>query len=86
MPTIVERFPAADFPTDFRVRLGLSPDDSFIVLRKGDTLIMKKLERPGTNDFSLLLDKIHSAAKDLPEEIGPDDVSREIKAYRQERK
>ncbi len=86
MPTIIERFPAADFPGDFRARLGLSADDNFVVLRKGDTLIMKRLERPVTNDFSLLLDKIHSATKDLPEEIGPDDVSLEIKTYRQESK
>ncbi|NPV81603.1 MAG: hypothetical protein HPY52_15300 [Firmicutes bacterium] len=47
---------------------------------------MKKPERPRTNDFSLLLDRIHNATKDLPGEIGPDDVSLEIKAYRQERK
>jgi len=61
VPIVIERFSAPDFPSDFRVRLGLSLDDSFVVLRKGDTLIIKKPERPGTSDFSLLLDNIHSA-------------------------
>lgn len=73
--TIIERFLAADLPGDFRARFGLSPDDSFVVLRKGDTLIMKKIEKPGTSSFSLLLDRIQNATKDLPEEISPDDVS-----------
>lgn len=80
----IEEFLASDFSSEFRARFGLAPDDRFLVLRRGDSLIMKRLEKPTKSTFSSLLDRVHKAVEEAPESIGPETVQREIEACRRE--
>lgn len=46
-------------PQLFREDIGLHKGDKFMVLRRGDMLVLKKLNAPSTEDFDRMMQKAH---------------------------
>ncbi len=50
-------------PEEVRKRLGLEAGSQFVVLGHDDTVILKSINPPSSDEFSALLAKTHAAAK-----------------------
>ena len=50
-------------PQSFRDDMGVHKGDKFMVLQRGDMLVLKKLRAPRMEDFDKLLKKAHAHAK-----------------------
>ena len=67
-------------PQIFRENLRLKKGEKFIVVEKGGTIILKRIEPPTKEEFEQLLKKTHEHAK--KHGITRQDVEKEIKAVR----
>ena len=63
-------------PEEIRVRLGLKPGAQFVVIGDRDVVILKVLQPPDKRDFTALLQRARSAAKQRG--MRPSDVPRPI--------
>jgi AbrB family looped-hinge helix DNA binding protein len=50
-------------PQSFRDDMSIHKGDKFMVLQRGDMLVLKKLRAPSTEDFDKMLKKSHAHAK-----------------------
>jgi len=50
-------------PQSFRDIMSIHKGDKFMVLQRGDMLVLKKLRAPTINDFDKMLEKSHAHAK-----------------------
>ena len=50
-------------PQMFREKLSVHKGDKFMVLQRGDTLVLKRLRAPSKEDFEKMLRKAHEHAK-----------------------
>lgn len=50
-------------PQHFRQEIGLHKGDKFMVLQRGDMLVLKRLQAPSMQDFDRMLKKAHAHAK-----------------------
>ena len=50
-------------PQTFREEMDLHTGDKFMVLQRGDTLVLKRLRAPSREDFEKMLTKAHEHAK-----------------------
>jgi AbrB family looped-hinge helix DNA binding protein len=50
-------------PQSFREQMGLSKGDKFMVLQRGDMLLLKKMKAPTMEDFDRMLKKSQEHAK-----------------------
>jgi AbrB family looped-hinge helix DNA binding protein len=67
-------------PQEFRKSMGLHQGEKFIVMERGDTLILKRLKAPTTEDFEVMLEKGRAHAK--KQNIAQKDVAESIKKAR----
>ena len=63
-------------PEEIRVRLGLKPGAQFVVIGDRDVVILKVLQPPDKRDFTALLQRARSAAKQRG--MRPSDVPQAI--------
>jgi AbrB family looped-hinge helix DNA binding protein len=49
-------------PQSFRDEMSIHKGDKFMVLQRGDMLVLKKLRAPSTEDFDKMLKKSHAHA------------------------
>ncbi len=49
-------------PQEFRKRMGLQRGEKFIVVSKGDALLLKRLIAPSLQEFEFMLGKAHTHA------------------------
>lgn len=50
-------------PQSLREGMSIHKGDKFMVLQRGDMLVLKKLQAPSTHDFEKMLQKSHAHAK-----------------------
>ena len=50
-------------PQSFRDDMSIHKGDKFMVLQRGDMLVLKKLRAPSMDDFDKMLKKTHAHAK-----------------------
>ena len=50
-------------PQSFRDEMSIHKGDKFMVLQRGDMLVLKKLRAPSIDDFDKMLKKSHAHAK-----------------------
>ncbi len=50
-------------PEDIRARLGLEPGAQFVVVGRGDTVVLKLIQAPALSEFRPLLDEARRAAR-----------------------
>ena len=50
-------------PQSFRDEMSIHKGDKFMVLQRGDMLVLKKLRAPSKSDFEKMLQKGHAHAK-----------------------
>jgi len=50
-------------PQPFREEMGVNKGDKFMVLKRGDMFVLKKLQAPSKEDFDHMLKKAHDHAK-----------------------
>ena len=67
-------------PQTFREEMGIHKGDKFMVLKRGDMLVLKKLTAPSTEDFDRMLKKAHEHAR--KHELQPDDAEDAIRRVR----
>ena len=65
-------------PQSIRDEMSIHKGDKFMVLQKGDLLVLKKLCAPMTDDFDKLLQRSHEHAQkhNLTEKDGQDAITR----------
>jgi len=65
-------------PQSFRDDMSIRKGDKFMVLQRGDMLVLKKLRAPSREDFDKMLQKAHTHAKKhgLTEKDLPDAITR----------
>ena len=52
-------------PQEFRKSMGLHIGDKFVVIERGDMLILKRIKAPTIEDFDVMIKKGHERAKKL---------------------
>ena len=67
-------------PQLLREDMGIHKGDKFMVLRRGDMFVFKKLQAPNREDFDRMLKKSHEHAK--KHDLKPSDVSEAIRRVR----
>lgn len=67
-------------PQMFREEIGLHQGDKFMVLKRGDMLVFKKLQAPSIEDFDRMLKKAQEHAK--KHSLKPSDVDEAIRKVR----
>ena len=67
-------------PQLFREEIGLHKGDKFMVLRRGDMLILKRIEAPSVKDFDRMLKKTHGHAQKYG--LKPSDVEEAVRKVR----
>ncbi len=50
-------------PEDIRAKLGLEPGAQFVVVGRGDTVVLKLIQAPELSEFRPLLDEARRAAR-----------------------
>lgn len=70
-------------PEDIRKRLGLAEGAEFIVIGKGNAIVLKAIASPPMDDFAELLEKARSEAKKAG--LKPSDIPKLIKKVRREK-
>ena len=50
-------------PQDIRENMGISKGDKFIIIERGDMIVLKKLNPPSNEEFEKMLTEGHSHAK-----------------------
>ncbi len=50
-------------PEDIRAKLGLEPGSQFVVVGRGDTVVLKLIQTPALSEFRPLLDQARRAAR-----------------------
>jgi len=51
-------------PQEFRKNMGLHAGEKFIVMERGDMLILKRLKAPTIEDFEVMIKRGHTHAED----------------------
>ncbi|HLC33006.1 MAG TPA: AbrB/MazE/SpoVT family DNA-binding domain-containing protein [Candidatus Nanoarchaeia archaeon] len=67
-------------PQSFRDRLGINTGDKFMVLRRGDMLVLKPLKAPSSDEFESMLKKAEAHTKSHG--IKQEDVNEAIRRVR----
>lgn len=67
-------------PQSFRDNMSIHKGDKFMIIRRGDMLVFKKLRAPSTEDFDKMLKKSHFHAK--KHNLTPEDAEEAIKRAR----
>lgn len=67
-------------PQPFREEIGLQKGDKFMVLKRGDMLVLKRLQAPSTEDFERMMRKAHEHAE--KHGLKPSDVDEAIRNVR----
>ena len=52
-------------PQEFRKSMGLHIGEKFVVIERGDMLILKRIKAPTIEDFDVMIKKGHERAKKL---------------------
>ena len=68
-------------PQSLRDEMGVHKGDKFMVLRKGDMLVLKKIQAPSKEEFENMIKKAHDHAK--KHNLTPNDLDEAIKKARQ---
>ena len=50
-------------PQEFRKNMGLHTGEKFVVIERGDMLILKRIKAPTIEDFDIMIKKGHAHAK-----------------------
>lgn len=67
-------------PQPFREEIGLHKGDKFMVLKRGDMLVLKRLHAPSRDDFERMMKKAQEHAK--RHGLQPSDVDEAIRKVR----
>lgn len=67
-------------PLHFREEIGLHKGDKFMVLTRGDMLVLKRLQAPSLQDFDRMLKKAHAHAK--KHDLAPSDAEAALRNVR----
>ena len=67
-------------PQSFRDTLGINTGDKFMVLQRGDMLVLKPLKAPSSDEFEAMLKKAEAHAK--KHGLKPSDVDEAIQKVR----
>ena len=67
-------------PQSFRDVMSIHKGDKFMVLRRGDMLVLKKLRAPSSEDFDKMITKSHAHAK--KHNLSQEDAEEAIKRVR----
>lgn len=69
-------------PQEFRDNIGIHKGDKFMVLKRGDMLVFKRLQAPSIGDFDKMLKKAQQHAK--AHGLVPSDAEEAIKKVRRQ--
>jgi len=69
-------------PQTFREEMGIHKGDKFMVLKRGDMFVLKKLQAPSMEDFDRMLKKAHEHTK--KHGFQPSDVEDAIRRVRRQ--
>lgn len=67
-------------PQSFREEIGLHKGDKFMVLNRGDMLVLKRLQAPSVGDFERMMKRAHEHAK--KHGLKPSDVDEAVEKVR----